>query len=56
VEFQQIVMHDAPDINIGVPRSVTIYNRRVLGHSITADGLEGNLTHAYRELTLDNLI
>lgn len=40
-------MHDAPDINIGVPRWVTIYNKRVQGHSITADGLEGNLAHAY---------
>jgi peptide/nickel transport system permease protein len=47
LEFQQIVMRDAPDINIGVPRWVTIYNKRVLGHSITADGIEGNLAHAY---------
>jgi peptide/nickel transport system substrate-binding protein len=47
LEFQHIVMHDAPDINIGVPRWVTIYNKRVQGHSITADGLEGNLAHAY---------
>ena len=47
MEFQQIVMHDAPDINIGVPRWITIYNRRVQGHSITADGIEGNLAYAY---------
>jgi peptide/nickel transport system substrate-binding protein len=47
LEFQQIVMHDLPDINIGVPRWVTIYNKRVQGHSITADGIEGNLAHAY---------
>jgi peptide/nickel transport system substrate-binding protein len=47
LEFQHIVMQDAPDINIGVPRWVTIYNKRVQGHSVTADGLEGNLAHAY---------
>ena len=47
MEFQQIVMHDAPDINIGVPRWYTIHNKRALGHSITADGIEGNLAHAY---------
>ncbi len=47
MEFQQTVMHDAPDINVGVPRWYTIHNKRALGHSITADGIEGNLAHAY---------
>ena len=47
MEFQQIVMADAPDINVGVPVWYTIHNKRVLGHSITADGIEGNLSHAY---------
>jgi peptide/nickel transport system substrate-binding protein len=47
MEFQQIVMHDAPDINVGVPRWYTIHNKRALGHSITADGIEGNFAHAY---------
>ena len=47
LEFQQIVMRDAPDFNIGVPRWITIHNKRVMGHSITADGIEGNLAHAY---------
>jgi peptide/nickel transport system substrate-binding protein len=47
LEFQQIVLRDAPDINIGVPRWVTIYNQRVQGHSVTADGIEGNLAQAY---------
>jgi peptide/nickel transport system substrate-binding protein len=46
LEFQQIVMREAPDINIGVPRWVTIYNKRVQGHSVTADGIEGNLAYA----------
>ena len=47
MEFQQIVMRDAPDVNVGVPRWYTIYNPRVQGHSITADGIEGNLAHTY---------
>jgi len=47
LKFQQIVMHDAPDINVGVPRWYTIFNPRVQGHSVTADGIEGNLAHAY---------
>lgn len=46
-EFQQIVMHDAPDINVGVPRWYTIHNKRALGHSVTADGIEGNFAFAY---------
>jgi len=47
LEFQKIVMADLPNINIGVPRWYTIHTRRALGHSVTADGLEGNLAHAY---------
>jgi peptide/nickel transport system substrate-binding protein len=47
MEFQQIVMRDAPDFNVGVPQWITIYNKRVQGHTITADGIEGNLAHAY---------
>ena len=47
LEMQQIVMHDAPDVNIGVPRWYTIHNKRARGHSVTADGIEGNLAHAW---------
>ena len=46
MEFQQIVMADAPDINVGVPW-YTIHNPRALGHSVTADGIEGSLSYAY---------
>jgi peptide/nickel transport system substrate-binding protein len=47
MEFQHIVMRNLPDINIGVPRWVTIYNPQDQGHSRTADGIEGNLASAY---------
>jgi peptide/nickel transport system substrate-binding protein len=47
MEFQQVVMHDAPDINVGVPHWYTIHSKRALGHSVTADGIEGNFADAY---------
>lgn len=47
LEFQRIVMHDAPDVQVGVPRWYTIHNRRAQGHSVTADGIEGNFAHAF---------
>ncbi len=47
MEFQEIVMREAPDFNVGVPRWITIYNKRVQGHSVTADGIEGNLAYAH---------
>ncbi len=46
-EFQEIVMREIPDVNIGVPRWNTVHNKRALGHSITADGVEGSFSHAY---------
>lgn len=46
-EFQTLIMTDVPDINIGVPVWLTIHTKRALGHSITADGIEGNLAYAY---------
>ena len=47
MEFQQIVMHDVPAINVGVPNWITIHNNRIQSHSVTANGSEGNLAHAY---------
>ena len=46
-EFQQIVMAEAPDINVGVPRWYTIHNKRALGHSVSADGVEGSFAFAH---------
>ncbi|MGL9721325.1 ABC transporter substrate-binding protein [Symbiopectobacterium sp.] len=48
-QFQQIVMHDAPDINLLSPQFITIYNPRVHDHSPTADGVEGNLAGVWVE-------
>jgi peptide/nickel transport system substrate-binding protein len=43
-QFQQIVEHDVPDINLVSPLFLTVYNPRVHDHSLTADGIEGNLS------------
>ena len=43
-QFQQIVERDLPDINLVSPQFITIYNRKVHDHSLTADGVEGNLS------------
>jgi peptide/nickel transport system substrate-binding protein len=43
VQFQRIVARELPDINLIGLQQVTIYNKRVHGHTVTADGLNGNL-------------
>jgi len=45
--FQQIVYQDLPILPIVAPRMVTLANRRVHDHTVTAQGLEGNLANAY---------
>ena len=46
-QFQQIVYQDLPILPIVAPRMVTLANRRVHDHTVTAQGLEGNLANAY---------
>ncbi|MCO6418447.1 ABC transporter substrate-binding protein [Siccirubricoccus sp. KC 17139] len=46
-EFQRIVAAEVPDINIASPVFLTIYNKRVHDHSLTANGIEANLADAY---------
>ncbi len=43
-DFQRIVERDLPDINLVSPQFITLYNRRVHDHSLTADGVESNLS------------
>ncbi len=45
--FQRIVEQELPDINLVSPQFITIYNRRVHDHSLTADGVEGNLSSVW---------
>jgi peptide/nickel transport system substrate-binding protein len=46
-QFQQIAYQDLPILPIVAPRMVTLANKRVRNHTITAQGLEGNLANAY---------
>jgi peptide/nickel transport system substrate-binding protein len=45
--FQRIVAQEIPDIGIVAPQEVTIYDKRVLNHTVTADGISGNLADVY---------
>ncbi|MBX6385662.1 MAG: ABC transporter substrate-binding protein [Microbispora sp.] len=46
-EFQRIVAVEVPDINIASPAFLTIHNKRVHDHSLTANGIEASLADAY---------
>jgi peptide/nickel transport system substrate-binding protein len=46
-QFQQIVCRDIPLVNLVTLRQVTIYNKRVHDHTLTADGLNGNLSGVF---------
>ncbi|MBW9107054.1 ABC transporter substrate-binding protein [Paraburkholderia phenoliruptrix] len=46
-QFQQIVYRDLPILNLVAPRMVTLANRRVNNHTVSAQGLEGNLADVY---------
>lgn len=44
--FQEKVIEDLPDLTLLAPKQITIANRRVSGHTVTADGIAGNLADA----------
>ncbi|HXZ10587.1 MAG TPA: ABC transporter substrate-binding protein [Paraburkholderia sp.] len=46
-QFQQLVSRDLPIIDLITLKQVTIYNRRVHNHTVTADGLQGNLAEVF---------
>ncbi|MFM0155193.1 ABC transporter substrate-binding protein [Paraburkholderia sediminicola] len=46
-KFQQVVGRDLPIIDLVTLRQVTLYNRRVHNHTVTADGLDGNLADVF---------
>lgn len=46
-QFQKIVNEDIPLINLLTIKSVTIANKKVRDHTLTADGLSGNLADVY---------
>ncbi|TDV38355.1 peptide/nickel transport system substrate-binding protein [Paraburkholderia caballeronis] len=46
-QFQQIVYQDLPILPLVAPRMVTLANRRVRNHTVSAQGLEGNLADVW---------
>jgi peptide/nickel transport system substrate-binding protein len=46
-QFQELVARDLPDITLLAPDQITIYRSDLRDHSITADGVAGNLADAY---------
>jgi peptide/nickel transport system substrate-binding protein len=46
-QFQHIVWRDLPILSLVAPRMVTLANRRVHDHTVSAQGLEGNLADVY---------
>ncbi|MFM0210276.1 ABC transporter substrate-binding protein [Paraburkholderia sediminicola] len=46
-KFQQVVARDLPIVNLVTLQQVTLYNRRVHNHTVTADGLGGNLADVF---------
>jgi peptide/nickel transport system substrate-binding protein len=47
VEFQKTVVADLPDVTLLVPTQITIADKRVVGHTLTADGVAANLANVH---------
>jgi peptide/nickel transport system substrate-binding protein len=47
VEFQKIVAREIPDIPLYSPLFLTIKNKRVYDDSLTADGVEANMSRVW---------
>jgi peptide/nickel transport system substrate-binding protein len=45
--FQKLVARDLPDLTLLAPRQFTVFNPRVVDHTVTADGVNGNLADAF---------
>ncbi|MCX8999661.1 ABC transporter substrate-binding protein [Rhizobiaceae bacterium BDR2-2] len=46
-EIQEILVEDLPAIDIVAAPEITIYNKRIADHTVTAEGIGGSLAHAY---------
>jgi peptide/nickel transport system substrate-binding protein len=47
VEFQKLIARDIPDLTLLAPLQFTISNRRIVDHTVTADGVNGSLADAF---------
>jgi peptide/nickel transport system substrate-binding protein len=46
-QIQQILLQDLPDINIVSAPELTIYDKKVIDHTVGGDGVMGNLANVY---------
>jgi CRP-like cAMP-binding protein len=49
-DFQKIVVRDLPDLTLLAPAQITIYNKKIVDHTVTADGISGNLADVYIQI------
>jgi hypothetical protein len=47
---RQIVVRDLLDLTLLAPAQITIYNKKVVDHTVTADGISGNLADVYIQI------
>jgi peptide/nickel transport system substrate-binding protein len=47
LQFQKIVVADLPDVTLLVPTQITVANKKIAGHTLTADGAAANLAKIY---------
>ncbi len=47
LDFQKIYLEEVPDISLYTPLYLTIKNKRVHDDSLTADGVEANMSHVW---------
>jgi peptide/nickel transport system substrate-binding protein len=46
-DFQKIIARDLPDLTLLAPAQITIHDAKVVDHTVTADGVAGNLADAF---------
>jgi CRP-like cAMP-binding protein len=49
-DFQKIVVRDLPDLTLLAPAQITIYNKKIVDHTVTADGISENLADVYIQI------
>ncbi len=46
-DFQKLLVADLPDIGVTSSPDLTIYDKRLIDHTVGAEGLNGSLSSAY---------
>ena len=49
-DFQKIDVRDLPDLTLLAPAQITIYNKKIVDHTGTADGISGNLADVHIQI------